>query len=383
MELIWLSVPIFLFVLAYLAKKRSVKLLVKPNSEMDSILKHCKSLKSFNAAPWITFNSGLYHTFLANVIRKTPNIFYKLGRKEGKYVQYDREMVQMEDGGEVALDWKMSAKGDSNTIVILLHSLSGGGRELYMQWVVDYLTKQGLNCVVFTNRGCGGSKLKTPRPFNGRYTGDLRTVVKHVQEKYEGKTLVGVGYSLGASILANYVSEEGENCALTGAMCVSAPVNYNKLSANLARTKSNRKLDRMMTKNLQRWFVRNQEQASKNECINIEKVLAARTCAEFDRYSTGPVFGYKDEVEYYADASCMQRIHNSRIPVFFLSAEDDPIAPIHEEAPDLVSDNVAFAVSKVGGHIGWCTGLYPNGIYWSDLVVHEFINALCLKRKEE
>jgi predicted alpha/beta-fold hydrolase len=37
-----------------------------------------------------------------------------------------------------------------------------------------------------------------------------------------------------------------------------------------------------------------------------------------------PFFGFKDRMEYYADASSIRRIPHIRTPMLFFASEDDP-----------------------------------------------------------
>ena len=74
---------------------------------------------------------------------------------------------------------------------------------------------------------------------------------------------------------------------------------------------------------------------------------------------TVKMFGYKDIADYYQDAQCGNYLHRVKIPLFLLSAEDDPVAH-HSIFPYAkCEDNkyTIFGVTKSGGHIDWFESL--------------------------
>lgn len=66
-------------------------------------------------------------------------------------------------------------------------------------------------------------ELTSPQMFSGGYTGDIRTTLLYVSSLYPDAPLLGVGFSLGANVLARYVGEEGEDCRLTSACVMACP----------------------------------------------------------------------------------------------------------------------------------------------------------------
>ncbi len=50
-----------------------------------------------------------------------------------------------------------------------------------------------------------------------------------------------------------------------------------------------------------------------------------RTVRQFDDAITGPNFGYKDAEEYYQAAGAKKVIGQVRVPLFLMTAQDDPV----------------------------------------------------------
>lgn len=60
-------------------------------------------------------------------------------------------------------------------------------------------------------------------------------------------------------------------------------------------------------------------------------VMNAKTVREFDAAFTAPQFGFANVDEYYRSASTSGNVHKFPIPVFALSAYDDPVQPGHRK----------------------------------------------------
>lgn len=59
--------------------------------------------------------------------------------------------------------------------------------------------------------------------YSAGHTDDLRSAVMYIRSLYPQAELLGLGFSLGASVLARYVGEEGDYCELKAACVVGAP----------------------------------------------------------------------------------------------------------------------------------------------------------------
>lgn len=60
--------------------------------------------------------------------------------------------------------------------------------------------------------------------------GDYHTVVEYIHSRYPQSPLFGVGFSLGASVLARYMGEQGEGCLLTAGCVMGCPWNIPAMS---------------------------------------------------------------------------------------------------------------------------------------------------------
>jgi predicted alpha/beta-fold hydrolase len=119
---------------------------------------------------------------------------------------------------EIEEDTEFLSTNAYSPILISLHGMSGGSNETYIRHVLAAIgARDGewAACVV-NSRGCAESKLTTGFLYNGRSTWDFRQVVNWLKEKHPNRPLFGVGFSIGANILANVCmipSYEPDACA--------------------------------------------------------------------------------------------------------------------------------------------------------------------------
>ena len=125
---------------------------------------------------------------------------------------------------------------DCRPLLVTLHGLSGGSHELYLRHVLKPLIDNGWEACVVNSRGCAESKITSGIMYNARATWDVRQTVQWLQSRYPKRPLFGLGFSLGANILVNYLGEEAELCPFAAAVVVSNPWNLEVSSLALQRT---------------------------------------------------------------------------------------------------------------------------------------------------
>lgn len=124
---------------------------------------------------------------------------------------------------------------DTKPMLIVLHGLSGGSYEVYLRHAIAPLVLDGgdWECCVVNSRGCANSEITSGVLFNARATWDVRQVVKWARKMFPNRPLFGLGFSLGANILTNFVGEEGSNCLLSAAVVVGNPFNLEVANGQL------------------------------------------------------------------------------------------------------------------------------------------------------
>ena len=254
---------------------------------------------------------------------------------------YDREMLTVNDGTLIALDWaymstlkqtqrhqSLSACGhlgeDNGTpIIILHHGLCGDSSSEH----IVLLARKFLTCkytkfrvVVVIMRGCGGIKLSNSNTMNGSRTGDIRAAIEHLKHKYPKSRLFGVGFSLGAAVILKYLGEEGNATALEAAVCVSPPWDGRKKGPYFPLWSV------FLALPVKLYALRHRTMLDKR--LNLMSVLTAKTLGEVDTL-LALSYGFKTANEYYVACSPLALAANIMIPTLAISAMDDPVCSHH------------------------------------------------------
>jgi predicted alpha/beta-fold hydrolase len=332
------------------------------------LLAACPALKHYVATPWLP--GPHLNTLWAGLARGSP------------HVTYQRVLLPLGDGGAVALDWsQMPCRGQP--VVVLLHGLTGGSEERYIQWMVRACEERlGAACVVMNARGCSTSTLLTPQCFSAAWTHDIRCAVSYVRRVVGDAPVFAVGFSLGAGILAKFVAEDGDRCQLTAAVSCCASFDHRRSTQLLESTPIRQTYNAHLAGCLKRFFLRHAHQFAAAEWLDPARIAAARTIREFDAATIVPMFGFRDVWHYYDEATTAGRLQDVRIPMLLLNAADDPVCATAGLPLDAVAANphLISVITREGGHVAWCTGWWPRGGGWDCTAVPQFLAAVAAAR---
>ncbi|XP_060083024.1 phospholipase ABHD3-like [Ylistrum balloti] len=352
----------------FVAKKP--KLACKDTKFRTFLLDHCPVI-SEKYSPTIWCFESRAQTILRSFLKSAPML------------TYEGELIKMEDGGQILLDWYQNDNDiypdtETRPTVLLLPGLTGTSSDSYVLQYVHEAAQHGYRSVVFNNRGNGGVKLLTARTYCATNTEDLAFVVSFIKDRYPNAPLIGAGISLGGMILFQYLSKMGSESKLQAGMCVSVAWNVFESYVELEKPGINRHvLNRALAKNLVYSIQRNVE-VFEQHFDDIDHVFKSSTIREFDDRFTSKMFGYEDWQDYYKDACIHNRVHKLRVPVLVLSAADDPFSPFHaipiKEAEQ--NDNIAIVVTSHGGHIGFLEGILPRHGGYMDRLFSQFSHAI-------
>ncbi|ESO99164.1 hypothetical protein LOTGIDRAFT_226275 [Lottia gigantea] len=347
----------------------------KDQKLLGFIKKHCPiSTEKY----WPTFwcIESRLQTILRVLLQSKPN------------VQYRSELIYTADGGQIKLDW---AENDSNQIfnkevrptILLLPGLTGSSNESYILHMVTNAMNLGYRCVVFNNRGVGGSRLLTPRTYCAANTEDLTFVVNHIKVKYPQAPLMGTGVSLGGMILFNYLAKTGKDCKLVAGICMSVAWNVFESVLELERPINLYLFNRTLAQSLTELVKKDIDLFEHH--FDMEHVLKSSTIREFDDRFTAKMFGYSSWEEYYQEACIHEKVHAIEVPVLCLNASDDPFSPSHaipvKDANN--HDNVALVVTSHGGHIGFLEGIMPRHSTYMYRWFTQFMDSVFKHGKKE
>jgi len=378
----------------------------KQRQKLTNAINSCPSLqRGYHPTPWLLFDYfGHVMTVIVHVLQR---LHIRLTRKQ---MAYKRELLTLKDGGTVALDWisppnttadptanpgmteenpaeeKEEKEGEGEMggeviktnskgvpVVIIMHGLTGCSQSVYIIPFVRLIRERGWESVVMVARGCGGVRITAPGTFTASRTDDFGEAVEHVRALRPRSAIFGVGFSLGAGLLAKYVGEKGDASGLTGATCVSISWNF-LLNTPYFEIWSRNKL----VHDLKEYVSRNFDELQQHTpMVDFAKVMSSINVREFDTEAVVPQFGYRDVDHYYTDSSAGRVSNKISTPTVAIIADDDPVCSSegcpepHQLGPGLVVVRTSY-----GGHVAFGQDWYPGRESWAHHVALEWFETL-------
>lgn len=266
-------------------------------------------------------------------------------------------------------------KGDTERpLAIINHGLGGGSHEPVIRMLTSALQSAGIDAVVLNTRGCSRTKLTTPELFCGLATGDIRTFTKMIKEEYPNRPLYAIGFSFGATLLANYLGEEGGDSPYSAAALLSNPWDMVDSAYHIQHEFVGRYLfSGAIAQALQRMLKSNRDALSVDPFFTKEKIFATyNTTVDFDSAFTAPMYGFATAFQYYRAASSVNRLLKIRTPTLAINSTDDPVVGVHSIPTYEAETNPYIMLIKtdLGGHLAY---VQSDGRSWAvDRIVDYF-----------
>ncbi len=223
--------------------------------------------------------------------------------------EYHRLWVKSEvDDEAVAIDIAFPTQGHSFTkpVYFVLHGLNGGSHEEYVREFVVRRVKEGHTCIVMIARGLMDTPVFGWNVFHGARVTDVHASAKAVQKAIpENQVLAGVGYSMGAIILSNYVARYGDSVHLDTAMAISGGLDMRE---NLNFRRSMRLWQPMLAQSLKEDFImekfegRFRQRLTKDQHLSL---MRAASVSEIDVHAIVTYNAFDDLLHYYSEMSAM------------------------------------------------------------------------------
>lgn len=347
----------------------------------DILYRHCPSLTNPSLAfmvPTFYLCTGLLQTLYATLrVRQRDN---------ASNIEYDRELLLMPDGGTVSLDWhpRRYSTNSNAPLVIMLAGVGGSSQEYHLratakQLAISQRFQADMRVVVLNHRGAARTPITSPRPYDSGFTQDLRSTVRHIRQHNPHSPLVGVGFSMGANILAKYLGEEGSKCEFTCAVTLCCPfdIKISSLAINERNLLNDYVLQPTVMSSIMRAIKRAEHiPVDPSWNIDVEKVNMAKRTKELEEEILVKVNGCKSLEEYYALASSLKYLKSIQIPFLAINSMDDRITPASGIPLKAFLDHPSLALALVphGGHMGFLTGVRPK--IWFIQPMLEFISAV-------
>ncbi|MCM2679364.1 hydrolase [Echinimonas agarilytica] len=288
--------------------------------------------------------------------------------------------IPSSDGEQLNLCIANNLPIESKGIVVLLHGLEGSAQSDYIQGMFQALIRHQFTPMVLEFRGCGSAQNLKERAYHSGETSDLSHVIEVIRAQHPTQSISAIGYSLGGNVLAKYLGEMGEQCHLSSAAIVSAPLDLaacaaqmNTFSASIYQSHLIDSMQQKLIDKLKRVEWQTFTPPSPND------ILKLKSFWQFDNTITAPLHGFDDVHDYYTQSSAKQFLKAIHKPCLIIHAKDDPfmnehVIPLKSE----LSASIEYSLQDYGGHVGFIKGSPWRPYYWLEHTVPNWIESqLC------
>ena len=253
---------------------------------------------------------------------------------------------------------------NNKPIIVILHGLEGSLDSPYATPLIKALNDAGYGVCFVYFRGCSGEINRLARSYHSGDTGDLQSVIDHLQEKYSQGVFAVIGFSIGGNVLLKWMGEQGDNAAVKTAVAISVPFTLSDARDRLEKSFSRVYQQHLLSRCQKKYTLKF---SKKKSPLNID-VKKLTTFYLFDDQVTAPLNGFKGADDYYKKSSSRQFLKSIRKPTLILHAKDDPFMWKHTVPNEVeLSNSIDLELSEHGGHVGFINGSHPFNInYWLD-----------------
>ncbi len=273
------------------------------------------------------------------------------------------ERIKTDDGDFFDVDYPSEHFGPSadtkrTPIVIIVHGLEATYRGAMVTKMAEEYMAQGFAPVLFSFRGCSGTPNKTPGGYHVGFTNDVDLLAKILQKRFPQRKIYLSGFSLGGNVSLKLLAELGSTASternIFGAVTMSVP--YDAVGSGASIDAGWNKY--LYAKNFLGTLKRKAEEQHKlfPNAFDIEQVRSSQTIGEFDRAFIAPIYGYKDQFDYYQKNGSKAWLPKIRVPAISINAKDDPFIPEHtlpDPHKDVMGAPVRLVYHDHGGHCGF------------------------------
>jgi len=161
------------------------------------IVQNSRSFKNiYNPTPYLA--NGIFQTMFY--------VIYELFTSKYNKIKYDRELIHLQDGGQISLDWVHNpTENKPKIVIVILPGLCGCKEEFYVKETIWQCISQNLGVVVINQRGLSGTPVLTPKLYCGCTDDDTYQALKTIKAKCPEQSVYAIGFSMGANILTNVI----------------------------------------------------------------------------------------------------------------------------------------------------------------------------------
>lgn len=272
----------------------------------------------------------------------------------------ERREFQTEAGTRVVAYCHWQPNRRHHPTALIIHGLEGSADANYVLGTASKAFAAGFNVLRYNVRGCGGTLHLTPKLYHSGLTVDLHHVTRELIERDELPQLFLIGFSMGGNQSLKFAGELGKDAPeqIRGVCAISPPIDLEACSRAIAR-RENWIYEIRFLLSLRRTL------REKNRLFpglyDLSKLGSVKHLWDWDD-AMQPYNGFRDALDYYAQASSLPFIPRISIPTLIIHAEDDPFIPFDSfKDPRLkTNSSVLLLATRHGGHVAFCGRRQPD-----------------------
>jgi predicted alpha/beta-fold hydrolase len=289
----------------------------------------------------------------------------------------ERREFLTEAGTRVVAFCHWQANRRRHPTALVIHGLEGSADANYVLGIASKSFTAGFNVLRYNVRGCGGTLHLTPTLYHSGLTVDLYYVTRELIERDNLPQLFLIGFSMGGNQALKFAGELGADAPeqLRGVCAISPPIDLEACSQAIAR-RENWIYEIRFLLSLQRTM------REKNKLFpgvfDLNRIKGVKHLWDWDD-AMQPYNGFRDALDYYAQASSLPFIPRIRVPTLIIHAEDDPFIPFDTFRDPRIKSNksVLLLATRYGGHVAFCGRRQPDeDSAWAENRAVEFCQIL-------
>ena len=308
--------------------------------------------------PGFFFRYGHINTIFTALLKKPPKS------------EFNRERIETPDGDFLDID---KINNHSEDLLVLCHGLEGSSKSRYVRSTSHLFASKGFDICAMNYRYCSGEINRTPQLYHSGYTIDLNTVLNHVEKPY--KNIYIIGFSLGGNLVLKYAGKRGRkiNQKIKAICAISAPLHLHSSSLEIMKFENYVYTKKFLITLIKKLKLKKKQFPNHFDLSTLSKV---RNVYDFDEYFTGPLNGFADAKDYYAQCSSLQFLENISVPALIINARDDHfLSDLCYPTDDKIGNNanVHYVYPQYGGHVGF----YQKETYcWNENLALGFFQSI-------
>lgn len=182
----------------YFFKQFKLKLYYQHTELNDFICSNASSFQRIHRPTFYLF-TGILQTIILEL--------FKVTAKKDCGVKYERELVKLEDGGQLSVDWPQPPQNfklnDNTPLLVILSGMTGGRKDVYVAKIISDAFARNCRPILLNQRGLSNTPITTPKLYSGDMTDDVHRALLSVNRRHPKNPMYAIGMSLGANIITN------------------------------------------------------------------------------------------------------------------------------------------------------------------------------------